>query len=128
MALAWLASWPWAQIPSTLLTTDRTQGSYSILKMKFSNFSLTFPNHIGKISLTVPNHIHNYSVTYFTYNNSVDLLKQATIKLQLKNITIIMQLRRINTDDHQQNSPTFPVSWNPETGCIKASITSTLVL
>jgi len=58
--------------------------SHSILKMKFPDFSQTFPDHIQNFSPTVPNHIQNYSVTQFTYNNSMDLPKEATIKVHLK--------------------------------------------
>jgi len=71
--------------------------------MKFPDFSPTFPSHIRNFSLTVPNHIQNYSVTYFTYNNSMYLPKQATIKLRLKNVTIFMQLLK-NTDDTKKFS------------------------
>jgi len=64
------------------------ESSYSILKMKFA-ISGIFP----RLSLTTV----KIFLTYFT-NNSVVLLKQATIKLQMKNVTIIMQLLK-NTDD-----------------------------
>ena len=59
---------------------------------------MTFPDHIRKFSANVPNHTRSYSVTYFAYNNSMDLPKKATTELWLKNVIIITQLLK-NTDD-----------------------------